>query len=149
MSGRLRTLADIIGPAAPRGPASPEHWGLLALWLVAVSLAAVALTLWVRSTEMRRLRRRVRGLKREHRAGRLSERETAYRLASELARALRMTRITVGVPPPQLASSEIVRWEEFVGQLDMLRYQPGTGEQRHGDIGALLAWVQGGFAGWR
>lgn len=148
MSGRLGTLADIIGPTAPHSSVASGHWGLWAVSLAAVGLGALVITLWVRSKETRCLRRRVRRLRRRYRAGHLSERETAYQLARELGRTLRMKRITVSVPPPRLASADTVRWEQFVARLDALRYQPGDGNARHGDIEALLTWVQGLPGGW-
>lgn len=130
---------DILGIIDPTAPPlqhiSSVVW--IAGLLVAVLLIfGVAVYAWFHGRHRRRARKSLAQLGRAVRAGVLDDRDAAYQIAALLQEVLRMSHIAPANPPAGCRNPQ--RWEDFVTQLDVLRYQPWTGRGAgEGDAVAL------------
>lgn len=114
-------LIDLIEPVRPVLVAT--GYGV---WWLALALATlVLLGLWMRwrGRCVRARRKRLQQLRQACAAGRVSQHEAAYRLASELRQGLQLQQLNADQPPPALPVAEHPGWAESVTRLDMLRYQ--------------------------
>jgi hypothetical protein len=134
-------ILDIIDPTAPPlQHISSVVWiaGLLVAVLLIFGVVAYA---WFRGRHRRRARRSLAQLSRAVRAGVLPHGEAAYQIAALLQGVLRMSHIAPGNPPSGCRNPQ--RWEDFVTQLDVLRYQPQTGQGAgDGDAAALAGMAR-------
>lgn len=135
-------LADIVEPAAPVAQAAGATAWIVLLAGVAAALVAAW---WWRGRQRRRAARQLAGLRRAFRAGQLTGREAAYRLAALLQGRVRLGRLAADAPPAGWRECGPADWKVFVLRLDLLRYRPdGTDDAE--SIEALFsqagAWLR-------
>jgi len=134
-------LADIVEPVQAATQGSQDWLILVATLVIIISVLAVVYW-WLQSTSRRRTLRRLRRLRHDFVAGRVTSRALAYAVALELRSCLQIQRL--GTTHPVLARDEPQRsaWHSFVARLDTLRYQPGN-ELDPAQVDALLREAAG------
>lgn len=121
----MNEFADIVEPVQIAAQTSQYGFSIVTGLVLAIGALAV-MRWWLRSKPRRHTLRRLRQLRRDVGAGRMTPRELGYAIASELRDCLQTHRLRTVYP---LAVDEELRhadWRNFVACLDSLRYQPGS-----------------------
>ena len=125
----LSRLADILPPPAPGGP----NWMLLSIVAIFCLVSMAALVwFWQRHRSQqknlpaREARRRLAALRNAWQSHTLSDRETAYHLATLLRLGLALPQLNAQDRPNMVEDD--AAWRETLEQLHALRYraQPGS-----------------------
>ena len=119
-------LIDIIAPASPA--ASAAHYPLVWLIAAAVLLLLAGWAIWWRRQRCRRAaRKQLRQLRLALQAGVVSQQDTAYALAAELARMFELRQLQAADPPGALPPTAHEDWAYLTTRLDEIRYQADAG----------------------
>lgn len=140
----MNELADIVEPVQAMAPGSQDEL-IIATVLVLVICGLAMMRWWLQNKQRRRTLRRLRQLRRDVSAGRMTARELAYAIASELRSCLQTYRLPTAYPLLVRNELQHAAWCSFVARLDSLRYQPSS-ELDPAHVDALLreaaAWAR-------
>jgi len=137
-------LVDIVEPAQMATQGSQNALVLVAAIVLVISVLAV-LRWWLQNKDRRRTLRRLRHLRHEFSAGRVTSRVLAYAIAAELRTRLQTTRLHPAHPIGARDDTQRDAWRDFIARLDTLRYQPGMKlDSAHVDVmvRAAIYWAR-------
>jgi hypothetical protein len=126
MTEQASGLIDIIEPAVPVAAEAGSWPWLAAAIVLMLLLIAILVLLWKKKWPAYRALKHLHKLHRQIVAGVIPLPDGLVLLTQELRRGLKLAQQLPRQAPDMFGQQDKQLWQEFVQQLDKLRYQPGA-----------------------